>query len=250
MKKSILALVLVSVISLSFIFSACSAPNAQSSAPVESKPAEGRVVDVYNWGEYIEESIFDTFKEETGITVNYTTFATNEELYAKLKSGGAMYDVIIPSDYMISRMIEEDMLEKLDIKNIPNSANIDQRFTKTEYDPTHEYSIPYMWGTVGIVYNTTMVKEPVDSWQILFDKKYSGQILMFDNSRDAFGIALKLLGYSFNTTDKTQIDEAFSLLKQQKPLVQAYVMDQIFDKLSGGEAAMGPYYAGDAVTMI
>lgn len=250
MKKRILLAVLVCAVSLSFVLSACSAPNAENGTPAQSTPADGKVVDVYNWGEYIDESIFATFKEETGITVNYTTFATNEELYAKLKSGGAMYDVIIPSDYMISRMIEEDMLEKLDYQNIPNYASIDERFAKTEYDPTNEYSVPYMWGTVGIVFNKTKVTEPVDSWQVLFDKQYAGQILMFDNSRDAFGIALKLLGYSFNTTDEAQINEAYTLLQQQKPLVQAYVMDQIFDKLAGDEAIMGPYYAGDAITMI
>lgn len=211
---------------------------------------KSRVVNVYNWGEYIDTDVLTQFEKETGIKVNYKTFATNEALYSALKGGGVSYDVIIPSDYMISRMIQENMLEKIDFNNVSNFTEIGERFKKPTYDPTGEYSVPYMWGTVGIIYNRTMVSEPVTSWSALFDEKYSGQILMFDNSRDAIGIALKYLGYSFNTTDKDQITKAVNLLQKQKPLVQAYVMDQIFDKMSGGEAAMGPYYAGDAVTMM
>lgn len=218
-------------------------------------------LNVYNWGEYIsiddgEEGAYDTiaeFEELTGISVNYTNFSSNEEMYAKLKSGGASYDIIIPSDYMISRMISEGMLQQLNIDNIPNFANIDDSFKKPIYDNTGAYSVPYMWGTVGIIYNKTMVDLPVDqiaTWDILWNEKYAGNILMFSNSRDAFGIALKRLGYSFNTTDEDQIREAFDLLKEQKPLVQAYVMDEIYDKMGGGEAALAPYYAGDAVVMI
>ncbi len=203
-----------------------------------------------NWGEYMDESLNAQFENETGIKVTYRTYATNEALYASLKSGGVSYDVIVPSDYMIGRMIEEDMLEKLDFANIPNASDIMDKFKKPEYDKDASYSVPYMWGTVGIIYNTTMVDEEIDSWSSLFDEKYAGNILMFDNSRDAVGIALKYLGYSFNTTDETQLREALGLLVQQKPLVQAYVMDQIFDKMEGGEAALGPYYAGDAITMI
>ncbi|SBW05466.1 Spermidine/putrescine ABC transporter spermidine/putrescine-binding protein [uncultured Eubacteriales bacterium] len=208
-------------------------------------------VKVYNWGEYIDESIFDDFEAQTGIKVVYRTFTDNESMYANLSSGGADYDVIIPSDYMISRMIDEDMLEKLDFANIPNFSDIDPTLKNPDYDPTGEYSVPYTWGTVGIIYNTTKVTKPVDSWDILFDSDYAGQILMFDNSRDAIGIALKYLGYSYNTTDEQQIKEAVDLLVQQRSdgLVQSYVMDQIFDKLEGGEAAIGPYYAGDFITM-
>jgi spermidine/putrescine transport system substrate-binding protein len=206
-------------------------------------------VKVYNWGEYIDESIFADFEAQTGIKVVYRTFTDNESMYANLSSGGADYDVIIPSDYMISRMIGEDMLEKLDFANIPNFGDVDPTLKNHNYDPTGEYSVPYMWGTVGIIYNTTKVTKPVDSWAALFDSDYAGQILMFDNSRDAIGIALKYLGYSYNTTDEAQIKEAVDLLVQQRPILQGYVMDQIFDKLEGGEAAIGPYYAGDFITM-
>ncbi len=213
-------------------------------------------INVYNWGEYISDGSDDTldvnqaFEDATGITVNYSTFATNEELYAKLKSGGADYDIIIPSDYMISRMIQEEMLLPLDFENIPAVSNMDPRYMQTNYDPTGTYSVPYTWGTVGIIYNTTMVDETVDSWDILWDEKYANNILMFSNPRDAFGLTLKKLGYSLNTTDEMELRMAAEELKFQKPLVQAYVMDEIFDKMQGGEAALAPYYAGDALTMI
>ena len=209
----------------------------------------GGVVKVYNWGEYIDESIFDDFTAQTGITVEYNTYPDNESLYGTLKGGGADYDVIIPSDYMISRMIDEGMLEKLDFENIPNFGDIDPSLKNPDYDTTNEYSVPYTWGTVGIIYNTETVTKPVTGWSSLFDPEYSGQILMFDNSRDCIGIALKALGYSYNTTDAAQITEAVDLLIGQKPILQGYVMDQIFEKLEGGEAAIGPYYAGDFITM-
>ena len=207
-------------------------------------------VNVYNWGEYIDETLLDEFTQQTGIKVNYTTYSDNESLYSMLSSGTADYDVIIPSDYMISRLISEGMLEKLDFDNIPNYSYIDDAYKGLEYDPDNEYSVAYTWGTVGIIYNTTMLDYVPDSWSVLWDENLSGQILMFDNSRDALGIALKYLGYSQNTTDEAQIKEAVDLLIEQRPLVQSYVMDQIFDKLEGGEAAVGPYYAGDAITMI
>jgi spermidine/putrescine transport system substrate-binding protein len=207
-------------------------------------------INVYNWGEYIDESVNTAFTKATGIKVNYSNYATNEELYAKLKSGGSEYDVVFPSDYMIGRMISEDMLEKLDFSAIPNAKDLDPKYTGLNFDPTNEYSVPYMWGIVGIVYNKTMVKETVDSWDILWDAKYKDKILMFDNSRDAIGIALKKLGYSFNTTNETELKKAAAELETQKPLVQAYVMDQIFDKMENGEAAVAPYYAGDAISMI
>lgn len=207
-------------------------------------------VNVFNWGEYMNEDLNKAFELVTGIKVNYNTYQTNEMLYSTLSSGGSSYDVIVPSDYMIARMIDEDMLLTLDFGNIPNFANIDPNLKNPVYDPENLYSVPYTWGSVGIVYNTTMVDEPVDSWSVLFDERYSGNILMFDNARDAFGIALKYLGYSFNTTNEDELQEAYDLLLTQKPLVQAYVMDGIFDKLEGGEAALGPYYAGDAITMM
>lgn len=221
---------------------------------------KGVEINVYNWGEYIsvddgEESFFDTNKEFerlTGIKVLYTNFATNEEMYAKIKSGGTSYDIIIPSDYMISRMINEGMLEKLDFSNIPNFSYIKEDLVNPDYDPTGEYSVPYMWGVVGIVYNTTMVdpEDNVATWDILWDVNYANNLFMFSNSRDTFGIALKRLGYSYNTTNEDEIREAAESLAEQKNLVQAYVMDEIFDKMGGGEAALAPYYAGDALTMI
>lgn len=212
---------------------------------------------VYNWGEYIadgsdgSEDVIKMFEELTGIDVDYTTYDTNEGLYSKLQSGSAYYDVIIPSDYMISRMIEKDMLEKLDFSNIPNFEKyVDDTFKNdVEYDPTLEYSVPYTWGTVGIIYNTKYVTKTVDSWDILWDEDYAKKILMFDNSRDAFAIALEKLGYSVNTENVDEINEAAELLKAQKPLVQNYVMDQIFDKMVEENAWIAPYYAGDFITM-
>lgn len=213
-------------------------------------------VNVYNWGEYMPNGedgsldLIEQFEQETGIKVNYKEYDSNEVMYAELKPGNNSYDVVVPSDYMISRMIEEGMVQKLNFDNIPNAENIMDAYKNAEYDPTGEYSVPYSWGTVAIVYNKTMVTEPVDSWDILWDEKYAGNILMFDNSRDAFGIALKKLGYSQNTTDKDELEAAAAELKKQKPLVQAYVMDQIFDKMGNGEAAVAPYYAGDILVMM
>lgn len=212
---------------------------------------------VYNWGEYIadgsegSEDVIQIFEDLTGIDVEYTTFDTNEALFSKLQSGSAYYDVIFPSDYMISRMIENDMLEKLDFSNIPNFEKyVSETFkSDVEYDPTLEYSVPYAWGTVGIIYNTKYVTKTVDSWDILWDEDYAGKILMFDNSRDAFAIALEKLGYSVNTENEDEINEAADLLREQKPLVQAYVMDQIFDKMEEENAWVAPYYAGDFITM-
>ena len=215
-------------------------------------------INVYNWGEYISDGsdglldVNTEFTNLTGITVNYSTYATNEELYAKLKGGGTNYDIIIPSDYMIARMIKEGMLEKLNYKNIPNFENIMSKFKGTIYDPNDEYSVPYTWGTVGIIYDNTAVDVPEDGldWDILWDERYKDSILMFDNPRDSFGIACTLLGYSMNTESTRELREAAEKLKEQKGLVQSYVMDEIFDKMGAGEAALAPYYAGDAVTLM
>ena len=220
----------------------------ETTTPEETKT--GGVVNVYNWGEYIDESIFRIFENETGIKVNYSVYQSNEEMYSTMKLGTATYDVIIPSDYMISRLIEEDMLEELDFMNIPNFSLIDDDYKNLEYDPEGKYSVPYMTGTVGLIYNSAMIDDEITSWSALFDSSYSGQILMFDNPRDAFGLALKYLGYSQNTVNETEIREAYDLLVSQKPIVQAYVMDQILDKLESGEAWIGPYYAGDYLTML
>lgn len=217
---------------------------------------ETRTLRVFNWGEYISDgsdgslNVIKEFTKRTGIQVDYQVFSTNEEMYAKIISGSTDYDVLIPSDYMIGKMINEDLLAKLDFSNIPNYKYIDDAFKNIEYDPANEYSVPYTWGTVGIIYNKTMVTDPVDSWDILWDSNYAGKILMFNNPRDSYGIALKKLGYSQNTTDRDEIDQATDELKKQKLVVQAYVMDEIFPKMTAGEAALAPYYAGDAVTMI
>ena len=211
---------------------------------------------VYNWGEYISDGSDDSmdvikeFEALTGINVEYTTFDTNEGLFSKLQSGSAYYDIIIPSDYMISRMAENGMLEKLNYANIPNFEKyVDNAFKNPDYDENQEYSVPYTWGTVGLIYNTKYVTEEVDSWSILWDEKYSGKILMFSNSRDAYAIALKRLGYSMNTENPDELREATELLKEQKDVVQAYVMDQIFDKMTEENAWIAPYYAGDYITM-
>lgn len=217
----------------------------------------GLSINVYNWGEYIPDgsaegtlNLNEEFTKLTGIKVNYSTYATNEELYAKLKGGASSYDLIIPSDYMISRMIKEGMLEKLNMENIPNFKNIMDKFLSNEYDPSSEYSVPYTWGTVGIIYDKTAVDEEKITWDLLWDEKYKDRILMFDNPRDAFAIAENMLGYSLNTENIEELTKAADKLKEQKKFVQAYVMDEIFDKMGAGEAVIAPYYAGDAVTLM
>lgn len=206
-------------------------------------------LNVYNWGDYIDESVLADFEEETGIRVNYETFATNEDMYIKIKSGGNNYDVAIPSDYMIERMVKEDLLHKIDMANIPNIQYIDPAFRNLEYDPDESYSVPYMWGTVGIIYNKTMVQDPVKSWKILWDPKYEKQILMVDSQRDAIGITLKMLGYSLNTRKTEELEAAKKALVEQKPLVLAYVGDDVKDKMIAGEAALAVVWSGDAVFM-
>ena len=170
-------------------------------------------MNVYNWGEYIDESVLEDFEAATGIHVNYQMYDSNETMYGKIAGGGADYDVVIPSDYMIARMIEEDMLEPLNFDNIPNFADIDPELKNPEYDPENLYSVPYMWGLMGVIYNKTMVDEAdLGSWDLLWNEKYADDIVMIDNSRDAIGIALKRLGYSYNTTDTAQITEAVDTL--------------------------------------
>ncbi|MDD4264390.1 MAG: spermidine/putrescine ABC transporter substrate-binding protein [Firmicutes bacterium] len=201
---------------------------------------------VYNWGDYIDESILGEFEKETGIKVVYDTFATNEDMYVKIKSGGSSYDVIFPSDYMVTRMLEEDMLEKIDLSQIPNHKYLEENLMGTEYDPKNEYTLPYMWGTMGILYNTTMVDEVADSWDILWDPKYTKEILMLDSQRDSIGAALLKLGYSINTLNLQELAEAADLLKKQKPLVLAYVVDEGKDKMVAGEAALTLTWSGEA----
>ncbi|HHT57671.1 MAG TPA: ABC transporter substrate-binding protein [Herbinix luporum] len=209
----------------------------------------GEKVYVYNWGEYIDPETIELFEEETGIKVIMDEFDTNEEMYPKIQAGAINYDVVCPSDYMIQKMIENDLLYELNFDNIPNIKYIDPKHLENseEFDPGNKYSVPYCWGTVGILYNKTMVDEPVDSWGIIFDEKYSGEILMMDSVRDAFGIALKYLGYDLNSTNEAELEEAKALLQKQYPLVQAYVVDQVRDKMIGDEAALGVIYSGEAI---
>ncbi|CDF59372.1 ABC transporter substrate-binding protein [Thermobrachium celere] len=206
-------------------------------------------LNVYNWGEYIDESVIKEFEQRYGIKVNYETYATNEEMYTKVKSGGTAYDIVIPSDYMVAKMIREGLLEKLDFSNIPNYKYIDPKFKNRDFDPNNEYTVPYMWGTVGIAYNKKMVTDPVDSWNILWNEKYKGQILMLDSQREAIGLTLKKLGYSLNTTDKNALEKAKQELIKQKPLVLAYAVDEIKDKMIANEAALAVDWAGNAVCM-
>ena len=215
-------------------------------------------LNVMNWGQNIADGSDGTMdiiaefeKAYPHIDVNYSEYASNEELYSKLSTGGLTVDVIIPSDYMIARMINEDMLLELDFDNIPNYANVIETYKNQAYDPENKYSVPYTWGTVGIIYNSTMVDEAdVTGWELLWNEKYAGQILMFDNSRDAFGIAQYKLGYSVNTTDKDQLQQCADELSKQRPLVQQYVMDQVYEKMIQNNAAIAPYYAGDAMMMM
>ncbi len=219
----------------------------------------GISINVYNWGEYISTgadegtlNVNAEFTKLTGIEVNYTTYPSNEDLYSKLKNGGASYDVVIPSDYMISKMIKEEMIQPVNMENIPNFRYIMENFRNPAYDPENLYSVPYTWGTVGIIYNTTQIDVPAEEidWDILWDETYADQILMFDNPRDAFAIAEIMEGFSLNTEDSDELIIAAERLKEQKSVVQAYVMDEIFDKLASGDAWIAPYYAGDALTIL
>ncbi|MCT4688531.1 MAG: ABC transporter substrate-binding protein [Vallitalea sp.] len=231
--KRIISLILVFITAIS-LFTAC-------------KKDDTVTLNIYNWGDYIDESIFKTFTDETGIKISYNLFDSNEGMYAKLKSGGTAYDVLIPSDYMIQKLIEEDILLKIDFDNVPNYEYIDDKFKNLAYDSTNEYSIPYMWGTVGILYNKDMVDETVDSWDILWNEKYNQSIVMQDSVRDAFAVALKKLNYSLNSISETELEEAKQLLIKQKPLVNGYVNDQVKDKMVGNEAALAVIYSGDAI---
>lgn len=212
-------------------------------------------LNVFNWGEYIDDEVLDVnalFTEETGIEVNYKTFDTNESMHTLLASGAAEYDVVIPSDYMIGKMIQEGMLAKLNFDNIPNYRYIDEAYKGLEYDPENAYSVPYTWGTIGIFYNKKYVDEAdlAQGWDILWNEKYKGKIYMFDNARDSFAIALKKLGYSMNTTDPAHWQSAYEALAEQKPLVQGYFMDQVFQKMTNEEGWLAPYYSGDGAIMI
>lgn len=206
-----------------------------------------RTLNVFNYGDYINEDLIDKFEEETGIEVVYDTYESNEIMYQKVKNSPGTYDLIFPSDYMVEKMLEQDMLEKIDFTNIPNYSYIGEDFKNLPYDPNNEYSVPYMWGTIGIIYDADKVTEEVDSWDILWDSKYKGEIFMFDSIRDTLAISLARLGYSINSIDKEELDEAANELIKQKPLVQSYVMDEVKDKMINGEALFATVYSGDAI---
>ena len=250
MKKVIVSLL------LTFVFSVCVTVTAEKwDDPNYKAPLTGEYINVYNWGEYISDGsegsldVNAEFTRRTGIKVNYTNYASNEDMYAKLKSGGATYDIVIPSDYMVERLINEGMLEKINFSNIPNYKYIDERYKNLSYDPDNLFSVPYTVGMVGLIYNSTMVDEPSTSWTAMWDEKYSGDILTFNNPRDAFAIAQFVTGIDLNTQDPTEWAMAYDKLLEQKPLIQSYVMDEIFNKMENNEAALAPYYAGDFLSM-
>lgn len=248
MKKALCAL-----IALVMAFAPCAVAFAAEQSDIDA--LRGTKLYVYNWGEYISDGEDDSldvnaaFEEKYGIEVVYDNYDTNEVMYSKLKGGGVLYDVVIPSDYMIERMIAEDMLEKLDFSNIPNYKYIHEKYRNLAHDPTNEYSVPYTVGMVGLIYNTKMVEEAPDSWTALWDERYANNILMINNPRDAFAIAQSVLGMDYNNESPTAWRVAAALLKEQKNIVPTYVNDEIFLKMESGEAALAPYFAGDFLTM-
>ncbi|NLY67661.1 MAG: spermidine/putrescine ABC transporter substrate-binding protein [Tissierellia bacterium] len=207
-------------------------------------------LNIYNYGDYIAPEVIKDFEEEFNVKVNYNTFATNEDMYVSIKKGGTSYDLVFPSDYMVERMIEEGLLAEINKENIPNMQYIGEEFLGLEFDPENKYSVPYMWGTLGIIYNKTMVDDVVDSWDILWNEKYAGQILMLDSQRDSIGVALKKLGYSMNTRDLNELEEAKNELIKQKPLVYAYVGDDVRQLMVAEEAALAVVWSGDAIPMV
>ena len=256
MRRKIYAATLAVTLAASLILAGCgSSGNAANGSgnsdqnEASAAPGSAGEVYVYNWGEYIDEEVIDMFEEETGIHVVYDMFETNEEMYPIIEAGARNYDAVCPSDYMIQKMITNDLLAELNFDNIPNYKEIDPEYIERsrEFDPENKYSVPYTWGTVGILYNTSMVapEDAPTGWNDLWDEKFSGEILMQDSVRDAFMVALKALGYSMNTEDADELAVARDLLIEQKPLVQAYVVDQVRDKMIGGEAAIGVIYSGE-----
>ncbi|MDD3223365.1 MAG: spermidine/putrescine ABC transporter substrate-binding protein [Clostridium sp.] len=236
------ALIILSLCVFSSIVTGCYAPGKVNS---------GTKLNVFNWGEYIDPSTIKDFTKQTGIQVNYSTFSTNEEMYEKVKSGMGGYDLICPSDYMIDRMRKENMLLPIDFSNLPNYKNIDKQYRNLSYDPSNKYSVPYMWGTIGIIYDKTQVKDKIDSWNVLWDKKYKNDIFMSDDMRNSIGISLKRLGYSMNSKNPAQINAATNeLLKQKSDMNPVYVGDEIKDSLSSGEKSIAVIYSGDAAVLM
>ncbi len=253
MRKILTFALTLSALFVAFIFGVSAYENEDY---YKNTGLEGTEINVFNWGEYISDSYEDgcidvnrEFEKLTGIKVNYVTYESNEDMYPKIKNGGASYDIIIPSDYMIERMISEDMLLEIDTALLPNYKYISEEYRNMYYDPDNRFSVPYNVGMVGLIYNTTMVEEAPTSWTALWDERYAGKILMIDNPRDAFAIPQKILGYSLNSTDEKELSDVAQMLIEQKPLLQGYVMDEIYNKMESGEATMVPYYVGDFVLM-
>lgn len=255
-----IAALLLSLVVVSMLLAVPASAKSSKDYPIntsyyKNNPYRGTTLNVYNWGEYISDgsegsiNVNKEFERLTGIKINYTNFDSNEDMYAKLKSGGAAYDVIIPSDYMIHRLNQEGLLVKLNRNNIPNFKYIDPKYRGLYYDPKDEYTVAYNVGYVALIYNKKMVREKPTSWKVLWDSRYKGKILMFNNPRDAFGIAQSVLGQNYNNNDRKQWDKAYQLLVKQKPLVRSYAMDEVFNIMEGGDAALAPYYVGDFFTM-
>ena len=255
MKKA-LALTCAMTMAASLFLTGCGGSNNSSTDSASNSGSSNgsgkRVVNVCSWGEYIDEDLIYQFEDETGIKVNYQTAESNEALYSLLKTGAGDYDVIVPSDYMIARLIDEGMLAELNYDNIPNYEKIGEQYKSLSFDPENKYTVPYTWGTLGIIYNSTMVDGDIDSWDAMFDEKYADNVLMIRNSRDALAAALLDLGYDINTTDEAQIREAYELLAdaKSKGVYQSFVMDEVFGKMEGSNAAIAMYYAGDYLTML
>ena len=234
MKKIILALSLLMLLTLT----ACGKEEAKEE------------IYVYNWGEYIDPEILKDFQKETGIKVNYDTYASNEDLYIKMTQSQDKYDVVVPSDYMIERFIKEGLIQEINFENIPNFSGVEDKLKNPTFDPENKYSIPYFWGTEGIVYNKSEVKDKVDSWDILWNEKYKDQIIMYNSQRDTIGVALKRLGYSLNSTSEKELEEAKKSLIEQKALVYAYLDDDGRDVIVQGDANLSVMYSGDALLMM
>lgn len=211
---------------------------------------EGDVVNMYNWGEYIDKEVLDEFEKETGIKVNYETFVTNEDMYLKLKQGGSNYDVVVPSDYMIEKMIKNEMLEKLDKTKLQNYSNIDEKFLNKDYDPNSDYSVPMYWGTLGILYNTELIKDEIKGWKDLWNEKYKNEIIMLDSSRDSLSAALLKNGFSMNTRNKEELEIAKEELIKQKKMLLAYLVDETKDNMVAENAGIAVMYSGDATELL
>lgn len=256
--KRIFCIALALTVCLSCLsFASCGSKNdrVENLEATYSQEYAGTTINVFNWGEYISDGsegsldVNAAFENATGIKVNYSYYDSNEAMYSKMKSEAVSYDIIIPSDYMIQRLINENMLSKIDVTKLSNYKNISDEYKNLYFDPNNEYSVPYNVGMVGLIYNTTMVEEEPTSWGVMWDSKYKDNILTFNNPRDSFAIAQFLLGIDLNTTDKAEWDRAASKLKEQNSVLQGRVMDTVFNKMEGGNAAIAPYYAGDFLTM-